>query len=170
MSFIDINQNEQKADIIKNILTKLEEIGFSVTEVADSKPWGAYIRISEDHAQQFRIQFFEGKDYSQDLVQTPKILLVAPGQRLSWQYHFRRKEIWKVLQGPIKVARGASDADQKEFDYYEGDIIELGLEERHRLIGTEEWGIVAEIWYHTDESEPSNEEDIVRVEDDFGRK
>jgi hypothetical protein len=31
------------------------------------------------------------------------------------------------------------------------------------------WGIVAEIWRHTDVENPSNEEDIVRVQDDFGR-
>jgi hypothetical protein len=31
-------------------------------------------------------------------------------------------------------------------------------------------GIVAEIWMHTDENHPSDEEDIVRLEDDFARK
>ena len=41
--------------------------------------------------------------------------------------------------------------------------------ERHRLIGLEDYGFVAEIWQHTD-SIPSDEEDIVRVQDDFSRK
>lgn len=31
------------------------------------------------------------------------------------------------------------------------------------------WGVVAEIWQHTDKDNPSNEDDIVRVQDDFGR-
>jgi hypothetical protein len=29
--------------------------------------------------------------------------------------------------------------------------------------------LVAEIWQHTDPDHPSNEDDIVRVQDDFGR-
>jgi hypothetical protein len=29
--------------------------------------------------------------------------------------------------------------------------------------------IIAEIWQHTDAAQPSDEEDIVRVQDDFGR-
>ena len=47
-----------------------------------------------------------------------------------------------------------------------------GLQLRHagvRLIGLEEWGMVAEIWQHTDDAHPSAEDDIVRVQDDFGR-
>ncbi|NBC66802.1 MAG: hypothetical protein GVY07_14240 [Bacteroidetes bacterium] len=41
--------------------------------------------------------------------------------------------------------------------------------QRHRLIGLQNWGVVAEIWQHTDSSDPSDEEDIVRLDDDFGR-
>ncbi|MCU0327251.1 MAG: phosphoheptose isomerase, partial [Spirosomaceae bacterium] len=40
---------------------------------------------------------------------------------------------------------------------------------RHRLVGVNEWGIIAEIWQHTDPKNPSDENDIVRVQDDFGR-
>jgi hypothetical protein len=39
---------------------------------------------------------------------------------------------------------------------------------RHRLIGLDDFGVVAEIWQHTD-AIPSDEEDIIRVQDDFGR-
>jgi hypothetical protein len=41
--------------------------------------------------------------------------------------------------------------------------------ERHRLIGLDNWGIVAEFWQHTDINNPSNEEDIVRLQDDYRR-
>ncbi|MEY3421855.1 MAG: hypothetical protein RIR48_2155, partial [Bacteroidota bacterium] len=41
--------------------------------------------------------------------------------------------------------------------------------ERHRLIGLNDWGIIAEIWKHTKPEHPSDEEDIVRLQDDFGR-
>ena len=50
-----------------------------------------------------------------------------------------------------------------------GDIIQLKQGERHRLIGLSGWGIIAEIWRHTDPSNPSDESDIVRLQDDFGR-
>ena len=53
--------------------------------------------------------------------------------------------------------------------YNEGDQIKLKQGERHRLIGLDDYCLVAEIWQHTDKKNPSNEEDIVRVQDDFGR-
>jgi hypothetical protein len=37
------------------------------------------------------------------------------------------------------------------------------------LIGLDQQALVAEIWQHTDPKNPSNEEDIVRLQDDFGR-
>jgi len=49
------------------------------------------------------------------------------------------------------------------------DKIKLQQGERHRLIGLAVWGVVAEIWQHTDASDPSDEDDIVRLQDDFGR-
>jgi mannose-6-phosphate isomerase len=49
-------------------------------------------------------------------------------------------------------------------------VLKLAQGERHRLIGADGYGIVAEIWRHTDPANPSDENDIVRVQDDFGRK
>ena len=49
-----------------------------------------------------------------------------------------------------------------------GDQIKLRQGERHRLVGLADYGVVAEIWQHTDEI-PSNEDDIIRVQDDFNR-
>jgi hypothetical protein len=53
--------------------------------------------------------------------------------------------------------------------YNEGDQIILNQGERHRLIGLDEISVVAEIWQHTDANHPSDEDDIIRVQDDFGR-
>jgi len=50
-----------------------------------------------------------------------------------------------------------------------GEIVRLKQGERDSLVGLDSWGIVAEIWQHTDGENPSNEDDIVRIEDDFGR-
>ena len=54
-------------------------------------------------------------------------------------------------------------------EFTEGTQVRLNQEERHRLIGLSDFGIVAEIWQHT-ERIPSDEEDIVRVQDDFQRE
>ncbi|HRG44320.1 MAG TPA: hypothetical protein PKY97_07635, partial [Saprospiraceae bacterium] len=51
-----------------------------------------------------------------------------------------------------------------------GEIVQLEQGERHRIIGNEGYGIVAEIWQHIDPNHPSDEDDIVRLQDDFGRK
>jgi mannose-6-phosphate isomerase len=48
------------------------------------------------------------------------------------------------------------------------DQIVLKQGERHRLIGLEDSCLV-EIWQHTDATHPSKENDIIRVQDDFGR-
>ena len=47
--------------------------------------------------------------------------------------------------------------------------VNLAQCERHRLIGLSDYGIVAEIWQHTSDV-PSDESDMVRVQDDFDRK
>ncbi len=96
--------------------------------------------------------------------------MVAPQKRLSWQYHFRRAEIWKCIGGVVDVMTSETDEEKTLHTLHTGDIIRLKQGERHRLVGRDEWGIVAEIWQHTDETHPSDEDDIVRVQDDFSRK
>ncbi len=54
--------------------------------------------------------------------------------------------------------------------HHEGDVITLKKGERHRLIGLDTWGVVAEFWQHTDAMSPSNEDDIVRLQDDYARE
>ena len=64
-----------------------------------------------------------------------------------------------------------SYSDEGELVRFEaGETIVLEKGERHRLIGLEGWGAVAEFWQHTDPKYPSDEEDIVRVQDDYARK
>jgi hypothetical protein len=48
-------------------------------------------------------------------------------------------------------------------------VITLAQGERHRLVGLDVQGVIAEIWQHTDANHPSDEDDIIRVQDDFGR-
>ena len=96
-------------------------------------------------------------------------MIIAPNKRLSWQYHKRRCEIWKVSSGKIKVVTSHDDVERKEVHLKNGDKIELYQGERHRIVGTNDYAVVAEIWIHTDKNNPSDEDDIVRVQDDYNR-
>jgi mannose-6-phosphate isomerase len=100
---------------------------------------------------------------------SPKILIVAPDKRLSWQYHHRRAEIWRVIQGQAGVVTSDTDEEGALQVLNVGDTITLQQGERHRLIGLSDYAVIAEIWQHTDANHPSDEDDIVRVQDDFGR-
>ena len=136
------------------------------------RPWGGFFVISENNAQDFSNIYFNGLNTEELKVSgklSPKILIIAPNKRLSWQYHHRRSEIWKLVKGEIKVVTSHDDIERKEQILKEGDEIRLSKGERHRIIGLEEYAVVAEIWIHTDKDNPSDENDIVRVQDDFNR-
>jgi len=162
----------QKHFVFEEVAQRLRGEGFGIDKQDETRPWGGFFVIDETQAQQFADTYFnglsiEGLKISGKL--SPKILVVAPLQRLSWQYHYRRAEIWRVVQGPIAVATSETDEQNEPQHYGPGEQITLKQGERHRLIGLNGWGIVAEIWQHTDAAQPSDEDDIVRVQDDFGR-
>jgi mannose-6-phosphate isomerase len=153
-------------------LRMMKHLGFEVIKEDRNRPWGGFLVINEDQAAAFAKQFFPEEDFEALKISdklSPKILLVAPEKRLSWQYHHRRAEIWRCISGQVAVATSMTDIESAQHVLKEGDKIKLQQGERHRLIGLEEWGMVAEIWQHTDASKPSDEDDIVRLQDDFGR-
>ena len=151
---------------------KIKSQNFKVIDQDLGRPWGGFFVISEDNAQDFSNFYFNGLNTDELKISgklSPKILIIAPNKRLSWQYHHRRSEIWKVVSGEIKVVTSHDNIERKEEILKEGDEIRLSKGERHRIIGTEEYAVVAEIWIHTDKDNPSDENDIVRVQDDFNR-
>ena len=161
---------------MSNIFNKTFEILTSkklkVVDKDIERPWGGFFVISEDNAQEFSNIYFNGLNTEEIKVSgklSPKILIVAPNKRLSWQYHHRRSEIWKVVSGEIKVVISHDDIERKEEILIKGDEIRLSKGERHRIIGLDDYAVVAEIWIHTDKDNPSDENDIVRVQDDFDR-
>ena len=155
----------------KNIEDKLTILGFQIVDSNLEKPWGAYFCIDENQAQVFSDKFFDGIDIDSLKIEnklSPKILIVKPNTRLSWQYHNRRAEIWQVYKGQVGVVQSDTDIENELKNYMPADQIKLRQGERHRLVGLADYGVVAEIWQHTDEI-PSNEGDIIRVQDDFNR-
>ncbi|WP_439880293.1 phosphoheptose isomerase [Pontibacter sp. MBLB2868] len=166
-----INENEKEA-LFQEIEQELTNSNFEIVKKDDSRPWGGFFVINEDQAKEFAEKYFTGIPLEELKISgklSPKFLLVAPGKRLSWQYHHRRAEIWKVLQGKVGVVTSATDQEGDLQELEPGTLITLQQGERHRLVGLNEWSVLAEIWQHTDLEKPSDEEDIVRVQDDFGR-
>jgi mannose-6-phosphate isomerase len=156
----------------KVIKREIESFGFSIISLDFERPWGGFLVIDENQAQAFSNQFFKGLDFNTLKIRgklSPKILIVNPESRLSWQYHNRRAEIWQVYKGSAGIIRSDSDIENEMKIYNEGGQIVLKQGERHRLIGLDDYFVVAEIWQHTDKNNPSDEEDIIRVQDDFGR-
>lgn len=158
-------------DFYNKIKNELQVLGFKVTDQDLNRPWGAFFYIKESQAQAFSDHFFGGLDVNKlkiDGKLSPKILMVKPNVKLSWQYHNRRAEIWQVYKGTVGVVQSNTDIEKVMESFGPGDQIKLEQGIRHRLIGLDDYGVVAEIWQHTD-SLPSDEDDIIRVQDDYGR-
>ena len=164
---------KDRPQIFEKVANLMKQSGFTIVGKDDSRPWGGFFVIDEAQAALF-VQHFFPEEHLDTLKITnklsPKILIVGPNQRLSWQYHHRRAEIWKCIDGTIAVMTSHTDEENIRHTLKVGDIIKLKQGERHRLIGLDDWGIVAEIWQHTDPSNPSDEDDIVRLQDDYSRK
>ena len=159
--------------IFESTRSKLEKQGLRIDRLDLNRPWGGFYVLDENQAQAFADLYFDGLDVEPLRIGgklSPKILLVKPEARLSWQYHHRRAETWRVIEGPVGIIRSATDEEGELVSYEAGETIVLEKGERHRLIGLENWGLVAEFWQQTDPDHPSDEDDIVRVQDDYARK
>lgn len=162
----------QKEEIFNAVAAELSGKGINVVKRDETRPWGGFFVLDESQAQFFADQYFDGIDVNSLKIGgklSPKILIVAPQQRLSWQYHHRRAEIWQVAQGVVGIVTSVDDVEGEVVEYKAGEQLVLQKGQRHRLIGLNDWGVVAEIWQHTDPENPSDEEDIVRVQDDYNR-
>ncbi len=90
---------------------------------------------------------------------TVKIIVVRKGESTSLQYHHHRSEFWKVISGSGEVVVGDKIVSVKK-----GDEILVPVETHHRLAAKEEDLEILEI-----AAGDFDEEDIVRLEDNYGR-
>ncbi len=170
---MNISSELSKEEVFGQVRDWLESEKFKVVQEDQTRPWGGFFVLDESQIQKFRQQFFASVPLSDLQLRnklSPKILVVGPGMRLSWQYHHRRAEIWKLIGGEGGIVISKTDEEGPLKHLKLDQVIQLAQGERHRLVGLDNWGIVAEIWMHTDLNDPSDEEDIVRVQDDFQRK
>jgi len=89
---------------------------------------------------------------------TVKILIVHPKQRLSLQKHKRRKEVWYFL------TEGFAQLGKKKIKVKEGKLVKISKGTIHRLFAEDKEVKVGEI-----SSGEYDKNDIIRIEDDYGR-
>lgn len=175
LTSLDIDAEKEKYTITEKIAREIGRAGYTLAEVDDSRPWGAFFRTEDSDADRFLGEFFKGTSPidarlgNPDAALSPKILMVEPGKRLSLQRHKRRAERWHFLTSGLYV-KGNSPDNIQEYEANPGDVVQFDARDIHRLIGyATHYTLVAEVWQHTDPDNPSNEEDIERLEDDFKR-
>jgi mannose-6-phosphate isomerase len=108
---------------------------------SESRPWGKFEK------------FHENKPC------TVKLIYVNANSRLSLQYHKKRSEFWKVIKGSARV-----EINEKTIILEEGETITIPRQARHRVLARESECIILEIAYGR-----FDENDIVRIEDDYQR-
>ena len=168
-----LESDQSKESVFQQIGDYLDELELKVDSIDIERPWGGFFVIAATSTANFIDTFFP--EFDMDQIQkygselSPKILVVEPNQRLSWQYHYRRAELWRVVAGPVGIVTSDTDEQGEVTALDPQASIQFDAKARHRLTGLENWGIVAEIWQHTDSQHPADESDIVRVEDDYAR-
>lgn len=109
----------------------------------DERPWGSYTVV--DRGPTHKV----------------KRIVVAPGRRLSYQVHRRRAEHWFVVEGS-----GVATLDGTEIRVSLGATIDVPVGVAHRI---ENCGDAELVFIEVQHGDYFGEDDIVRLEDDFGR-
>ena len=138
--------DRSKSQEVKLVVEALKtSANFELTELPATvhRPWGTYATLKEEDGYQV------------------KRITVAPGQKLSLQYHHKRAEHWVVTHGKAIVQIG-----DEEFETGPGEYRYIPLGEKHRLtnIGNDEL-----IMIEVQVGSYLGEDDIVRLEDLYGR-
>ena len=124
-------------DYLHEVENEISDLGFEIISKDFERPWGGFLVIAENQAQEFANKFFDGINIESLKIEgklSPKILIVKPNSKLSWQYHHRREEIWKVFKGKVGISRSHDNNQNPIVKLDEGGQIKLEKGERHRLI------------------------------------
>ena len=90
-----------------------------------------------------------------------KSIHVAPGKRLSYQRHLKRAEHWFIAAGSGEVT-----LDGNVVPVSPGSTVDIAINQLHRIANT---GNSELIFVEVQTGTYFGEDDIERVEDDFGR-
>lgn len=90
-----------------------------------------------------------------------KRITVDPGHRLSYQKHFKRQEVWTIVKGIATVV-----LDGESFELAAGQFAHIPLNAAHRIANLSDQPM---IFIEVQTGSYFGEDDIVRMEDDYGR-
>jgi len=107
----------------------------------EQRPWGSFRRFTLNEPS------------------TVKLVTVTAGKQLSLQYHNDREEFWRVLDGNPTIIIGENETIAKE-----GDEFVVPKKTHHRIKANEQTVRILELAFGA-----FNENDIVRLEDSYGR-
>ena len=107
----------------------------------ENRPWGKFEQFTHNESS------------------TVKILTIKPRQKFSLQYHKHRKEFWRFLDNPAKVTIG-----KKTIKVKRGQEIIILPRTLHRIEALNKEVNVLEISFGK-----FKEDDIIRIEDKYGR-
>jgi glycosyltransferase involved in cell wall biosynthesis/quercetin dioxygenase-like cupin family protein len=128
--------------MVENYIQVYEEI-LEMTKREDHRPWGFYQILSDENA-------FKNKK-----------IVVYPGKRLSLQRHQHRDEHWFVVSG-----QGICTLDGTEKRLVAGQSVDIPRKSVHRIQND---GVENLVFTEVQTGDYFGEDDIERLEDDFGR-
>lgn len=174
---VNLDTDRDKREVLRDLVVAAEEDGLVVADINVDKPWGAFVRFTGAGADLFVSEFFPGLSPENARLGvggaelSPKFLIVAPEQRLSWQRHARRAERWAYLTDGAYYKSPNPNLPGEMITARTGEVVQFATGECHRLVGAlgKNYTLVAEIWQHTDPNNPSDEDDIERLADDYSR-
>ena len=108
-----------------------------------TRPWGRFEILHESDAHKV------------------KCIWVHPGKRLSYQRHEKRAEHWFIISGTALVTHNGLQSTMRA-----GDSADIEVRDLHRI---ENIGDVDVILIEVQTGTYFGEDDIERIEDDFGR-
>ena len=109
----------------------------------ETRPWGIFENLLD-------------KEYCK-----VKQIIIEPGQAPSYQYHFKREEVWVIVQG-----EGELNLDGEKTIVKKGQIIHVPVQAKHQIKNNSENNL---IFIEIQLGEYFGEDDIVRLEDNYGR-
>ncbi len=137
---------KHRAEEVKDLVASLQENGRKECQDHSKtyRPWGSYENLVQ--AQGFKV----------------KRIIVDPGQRLSLQMHRHRAEHWVVVKGRANITRG-----EEMFELTEDASTYIPAGTKHRL---ENPGATPLEIIEVQSGRYLEEDDIVRLDDAYGRK
>jgi mannose-6-phosphate isomerase-like protein (cupin superfamily) len=109
----------------------------------DHRPWGYFTVLCTE--EKFNV----------------KKIVVYPGKRLSLQRHYKRSEHWYILDGEASIT-----LNDRILKVKEGQSVDIQHQELHRIENT---GAKDLLFIEIQRGDYFGEDDIERIDDDFGR-